>query len=228
MTEGHGAEAGAVRVPVLHVVTDDEVLGRPDFPATASALMASGGPRVALHVRGPGTDGGTLYRLAHGLAAEAFGAGALLVVNDRVDVALTAGAGAVQLGRRSLPLRDARRILGADALLGVSTHEDAEVAEAAREGAQWIFVGTIYATPSHADRPARGAEAIASARRVADGVPVLAIGGVTPERAGEVRAAGAYGVAAIRGIWDAPDPIAACGLYLEALADGARPAGAGA
>lgn len=207
-----------MRIPVLHVVTDDEVLARPDFAATAAALMEKGGGRIAVHVRGPGTDGGTLHHLAHGLAGEAFGSGALLVVNDRVDVALTAGAGAVQLGQRSLPPRDARRILGSDVLLGVSTHNDAEAAEAAADGAQWIFAGTIYATPSHADRVPRGPGAVASARRASGGVPVLAIGGVTPERVAELAAEGAHGVAAIRGIWDAPDPREAAGRYLDALA----------
>jgi thiamine-phosphate pyrophosphorylase len=207
----------ALRVPLLHVVTDDDVLRRPGFTVTAAGLMEAGGARVALHVRGPNTDGGTLYRLAHALAGASFGSGALLVVNDRVDVALTAGAGAVQLGRRSLPPRDARRILGPEALLGVSTHNDAEVAQAAAEGAHWIFVGTIYATPSHPDVRPRGPEAVASARRAAGDVPVVAIGGLTPERTPEVCAAGAYGVAAIRGIWDASDPGEAVRRFVAAL-----------
>lgn len=217
MSDAHG-RGETVPVPVLHVVTDDDVLARADFAATAATLMERGGSRIAVHVRGPGTDGGTLYRIAHGLAGAAFGSGALLVVNDRVDVALTAGAGAVQLGRRSLRPQDARRILGVEALLGVSTHSDAEAAEAAAEGAHWIFAGTIHATPSHAELEPRGPGAVAGARRASGGVPVLAIGGVTPEGVAELVAACAYGVAAIRGIWDAPDPVEAAGRYLEALA----------
>lgn len=220
MTDEHAASEA--EIPLLHAITDDEILSRPDFAATAAALMDEGGERIAVHVRGPATDGGALYRIAHALAGAAFGSGALLVVNDRVDVALTAGAGAVQLGRRSLPPRDASRILGAEVLLGVSTHSDAEVAEAVAEGAHWVFAGTIYATPSHAEWEPRGPQAVTGARSVSGGVPVLAIGGVTPERVAELAAAGAHGIAAIRGIWDAPDPRSAAGRYLEGLAGAAR------
>ncbi len=125
--------------------------------------MEAGGRRTALHVRGPHTDGGALFRLTRELLEVAATSGALLVVNDRVDVALAAGAGAVQLGRRSLPTTEARRILGPDARLGVSTHSDGEAAEAAADGAQWIFAGTIYDTPSHAESAARGPDAIVGA-----------------------------------------------------------------
>jgi thiamine-phosphate pyrophosphorylase len=111
---------------------------------------------------------------------------------------------------------EARGILGPNALLGVSTHTDEEVAEAVGEGAHWVFAGTIHATPSHAERAPRGVDAIAGACRVGRGVPVVAIGGVTPERVGVLRSAGAHGVAAIRGVWDAADPVQAVGRYLEA------------
>jgi len=205
-------------VPVLHVVTDDEVLARTGFLELAAALAEDGGSHMALHVRGPHADGGRLYDLTRALVEPVRGSGGLLVVNDRVDVALAAGAGAVQLGRRSLPPADARRILGADARLGVSTHDDMEAAEASGEGAHWIFAGTIYATPSHQGRVPRGPGAISSARAAVGGVPVLAIGGITPERVATVCRAGAHGVAAIRGIWDAPSPRDALNRYLEALA----------
>ncbi|MDT8342467.1 MAG: thiamine phosphate synthase, partial [Longimicrobiales bacterium] len=91
------------RVPPLHLVTDDAVLARPGFRGAAEAALEAGGARVALHLRGPGTNGGPLYRLAVALVPAARAAGALLLVNDRVDVAACAGADGVQLGRRSLP-----------------------------------------------------------------------------------------------------------------------------
>jgi len=219
---GAGGSAAGTPVPALHVVTDDAVLGRADFTATAASLMHVGGPRLALHVRGPRTGGGTLYRLAHGLTGAALEAGALLVVNDRVDVALAVGAHAVQLGRRSLPPRDARKVLGEEALLGVSTHDDQEVADAALDGARWIFAGTIHATPSHAAVEPRGPQAVSAACAVAGGVPIVAIGGVTPERVAALTASGAHGVAAIRGVWDAPEPREAVAVYLEALAAARR------
>jgi len=218
-----GGRPGSVtaRVPALHVVTDDDVLARAEFPGLAAALLSAGGARVALHVRGPRADGGVLYRLTRALLEPARACGALLAVNDRVDVALTAGAGAVHLGRRSLPLAEARRILGPGARVGVSTHDDEEVARAVEEGAHWVFAGTIYETPSHEASAPRGSVAVSGARAAAGGVPVLAIGGVTPERVAEVCHAGAHGVAVIRGIWDAGDPRDALGRYLDALAEAA-------
>lgn len=205
--------------PPLHLVTDDGILARPGFATLATTLLAAGGSRVALHLRGPRSDGRTLFGLAQPLGEAARTAGARLVVNDRVDVALLARADGVHLGVRSVPPEAARRVLGDDALLGVSTHADEEVAHAVSEGADWIFAGTIWASPTHPGRPGRGIGAVASAveRATPAGVPVLAIGGVTPERAAEVRDAGGHGVALIRGVWDAADPEAALTRYLEVL-----------
>jgi len=211
---------------MLHVVTDDAVLARADFRRLATALIEGGGPRVALHVRGVRTGGLRLCRVARSLVDAARAAGSLLVVNDRVDVALAVGADGAHLGRRSIPVGDARRVLGPDAGVGASAHTDDEVTEAAGLGADWIFAGTIYTSASHPGRDGRGPSAVASAtvaaRTVALSterarVPVLAIGGVTPERVAEVRGAGAYGVAAIEGIWGDADPVDALSRYLAAL-----------
>lgn len=205
--------------PALHIVTDDAVLARPDFVPTAARLLEIGGPATALHVRGPSTHAGALFGLVGSLTEVARASGALLVVNDRIDVALAAGAGGVQLGRRSLPLASARAVLRDDMEVGVSTHTDGEAAEAAAGGADWIFAGTIYPSESHPGLAGRGSEAIAGAVR-ASAVPVLAIGGVTPERVAELRGAGAHGVAVIRGIWEAASPDEALSRYLQALREG--------
>jgi thiamine-phosphate diphosphorylase len=201
-------------LPVLHVVTDDDVLARKDFGAVAAALLTAHGRRVAVHVRGPATDGRTLHRLAGRLAGVAAEAGALLLVNDRADVALAVGAAGVQLGARSLPLGAARR-LRTGWVLGASVHDPAEAETAADEGADFLVLGTIWPTATHPDRPGAGCELIAEVvGRVA--APVVAIGGVTPARAVEAREAGAAGVAAIRGVWQARDPVAAVRAYMEA------------
>jgi thiamine-phosphate diphosphorylase len=208
------APSGAVdRVPSLHVVTDDQVLARPDFPELASRMLRRGRGRIALHLRGPWTSGAQLHRLALTLV----GYGESVVVNDRVDVALVTGLRRVHLGARSVPPRIARAILGEGARLGVSTHSVSAVRDAAQEGADWIFVGTIYPTPSHPGDPGRGVGAVKEATRVAPDVPVLAIGGVGPEHVREARLAGGHGVAVIRGIWGALDPLAALNEYLEML-----------
>ena len=209
---------GSGRVPRLHVVTDDDVLAAADFPVVSRALVAAGGGGVALHVRGPRTSGRRLHTITSDLLANAAHSGAWLVVNDRVDVALATGARAVHLGRRSLPVVEARRILGEEARIGVSCHTPDEAAGASREGADWIFAGTTYATPSHRGREGCGPEGVHRASVAARGVPVLAIGGVTAERVSELVAAGAHGVAVVRGVWSAPDPVVALKEFLQELA----------
>ncbi|MCG6956356.1 MAG: thiamine phosphate synthase, partial [Gemmatimonadetes bacterium] len=206
------------RLPRLHVVTDDDVLAASDFPGVARTLLAVGSEQIALHVRGPRTGGGRLLAVASELREGAAHSGAWLVVNDRADVALIAGLRAVHLGRRSLPVSEVRRILGRQARLGVSTHTPQESAQGALDGADWIFAGTTYATPTHPGREGWGPEGVRRAVVAARGVPVIAIGGVTVERVTEVVAAGAHGVAVVRGVWGAADPVAALEKYVEALA----------
>lgn len=212
-----GAATGG-RVPVLHVVTDDRVLAAPGFSAAARALLRRGGPGVALHVRGPATAGGRLWELAGPLAEVAAESGALLVVNDRVDVAVAVSAGGVHLGRRSLPVAEARSLVGPDTVVGVSIHAGPEAAEAASQGADWAFAGNVYATGSHPGAPAKGPALVRDAVAAAPRLAVLAIGGVTPARVAELMRAGAHGVAVIRGVWGSPDPSRALDEYQRALA----------
>jgi thiamine-phosphate diphosphorylase len=82
-----------------------------------------------------------------------------------------------------------------------------EAAAAVQEGADYLMVGTVYESASHPDRPAAGVDLVRQTSRL--GIPVIAIGGITPDRTAEVREAGAYGVAAIRALWEAADPAAA-------------------
>jgi thiamine-phosphate pyrophosphorylase len=214
-------------VPRLHLITDDDVLARADFRDVAGALMEAAGAGVALHLRGPHTGGRVLHAAAAALRETARASGAWLVVNDRVDVALTAGLDAVQLGRRSLPPAAARRVLGSTVRVGVSTHVPQEVTEAVVEGADWIFVGTMYATPSHPGREGSGPAGMRAAAAVAGRTPLVAIGGVTVARVPELLRSGAHGVAVVRGVWQAPDPRTASRDYLEALASGSCMDGAG-
>ena len=201
--------------PRLHVVTDDAVLRRPDFHGAALEVLEEGGARIAFHVRGPGCTGAEVYRIARALAPTAEAFGVRLLVNDRVDVALALGLSGVHLGRRSVPPQVARELLGAQALLGVSTHSDAELAEAAQGGADYVFAGAIYPTESHPGGPARGLDALEAV--APDGPPVLAIGGIDVPRVADVMAAGAHGMAVIGGVWGAPHPRGAVIRYLHAL-----------
>lgn len=202
-------------IPWLHVVTDDRVLARPDFEAAALEVLHAGGARVALHVRGPRTPGRAVYEAAAALKLPAGRVGAWLVVNDRVDVALALGTRHVHLGARSIPPIVARRLLGSDARVGRSVHS---VREAGGEGGEidYLFAGTVFATPSHAEAVPGG---VGMVRAIADAgpAPVVAIGGITPRRVGRVIRSGARGVAAIRAVWDAPSPAGGVQRFLDVL-----------
>jgi thiamine-phosphate pyrophosphorylase len=201
------------RIPPLHVVTDDEVVARGDFLDRARRILGAGGAEVAFHLRAPRGSGRRTYDLAASLRPMAADAGALLIVNDRVDVALAAEADGAHAGARGMAAADARRLLGPDRLLGVSVHSVDEARDAMRGEADFLLAGTIWETPSH---PGRRGAGIGLIREIAAlGIPVIAIGGVTQARAVEARDAGAAGVAVIRGVWDAPDPAEAVNEYLK-------------
>jgi len=188
----------------LHAITDERVAGRADLSQRATALAAGARDRLTLHARGPALTGRELYTLARRMMDLC--PRAHLFVNDRVDVALAVRAHGVQLRRTSLAPAEARA-LGPDWWIGRSVHDADEARAAQAAGADYLVVGPVFATATHPDRPPLGARALEQITRI--GLPVIAIGGVTPERIASLRAAGAYGVAAITGLWDATDPAAA-------------------
>jgi thiamine-phosphate pyrophosphorylase len=201
-------------IPPLHVVTDDAVVARADFLGRAGEVLAAGGASVALHLRAPLASGRRVYELAVRLMEMARATGSLLAVNDRVDVALAVPVHAIQLGRRSLAAADARRLLGDAMRIGASVHTEDEARKAVGAGVDWLLAGSIYPTASHPGHAGAGGGLIE--RAAAAGWPVIAIGGVTPERVCDLRGAGAAGIAAIRGIWDQPSPGSAARAYIEA------------
>ena len=141
----------------------------------------------------------------------------LVVVNDRVDVALAVGADGVQRTHASLALSDIAAIAKNRLLVGASSHSLEDSIEAEKGGADWITFGPVYDTPSK--RIYGTPQGLAALERVAHAVrvPVIAIGGITPERVREVRAAGARGVAVISAILTAASPALATRRFLEAL-----------
>lgn len=200
-----------IDVPTVHAVTDDAVLANSGFVAHASALLRVLGSAVAVHLRGRDTPAARLLALAERLAPLQAETDGWIVVNDRADVAAAAVARAVQLRRGSLSIEDVRRV-SARLVCGVSVHEVNEASAALAAGARWVIAGNVFETPSHPDRVGRGEAFVRDI--AATGACVIAIGGITPERAASVRAAGAHGVAAIRGIWYAADPVLAARAYL--------------
>ena len=202
------------RVPALHAVTSDEIVARPDFLDRAQSVMRSGGANVAVHLRTTRLGGRALHELAIHLAALQNETGAWLIINDRADVALTAGARGVQLTSRSMLPADGRH--AAPGLsIGASVHSMEDAAKAVEASVQWLVAGHVVESEPHPDQDGRGItfiERLAAAHRV----PVIAIGGVRPEHVAMLRAAGAYGVAAIRGVWHARDAGAAVIEYVSA------------
>ncbi|MGH7509622.1 MAG: thiamine phosphate synthase [Gemmatimonadales bacterium] len=192
-------------LPRVHAFTDGAVLSTPDFGVRAAAI-AAGGAAVALHARDRASTAALLAATASRLAALARPPEAAVFVNGRPDIAAAIGAQGVQLGAGDLSPADARRVLP-HGWIGRSVHSVEEASEAVEEGADFLVVGSIYETPTHPDRRAAGPELVRETARL--GRPVIAIGGVTAQRAVELKAAGAYGVAAIRALWHAPDPAAA-------------------
>ena len=190
----------AAPLPRLHAITDERVARRQDLDTVAQQLAAGGGHDLAFHARGRGLSGLAHYELAVRLSAYP---PARLFVNDRLDVALAAGAGGVQLAGGSLDPEHARR-LNPTWWIGKSVHDLPEACAAQAAGADYLLVGPVFCTATHPAHDPLGPGPLAAI--VGLGLPVIAIGGVTPQRVPELRAAGVYGVAAIRALWDAADP----------------------
>ena len=222
-------------VPILHAVTNDEIVGRGNFLERARTVMRTAGERGALQLRAPRMaqrDSSRFVELALTLAEEQSRTGAWLVINDRVDVALIVCARGVQLTRRSLDVADAVRVVveraaecGADphAGIGASVHSLEEGIAARLAGATWGVVSDVLA--AHAlppDEPeanrstSEGGPALLDRLVRFSGIPIVTIGGIVPQHVAPLRRLGVRGVAAIRGIWDADDSERAVSDYLSA------------
>ena len=202
--------------PALHVVTDDEVLSRPDFLTHATELLVVLQWRLALHIRGKATSTANLFNAVNALAAKAQYVGTHLIVNERVDIALAFERAGVQLGARSLPVERARELLPRPRRIGFSAHSAEEAVRAENAGADFILAGTIYTTATHPDVIPGG---IGLLSEIVDGcsVPVIAIGGIEADKVQEVLSTGAYGVAVIRAVWNARDPVQAAEKLVKML-----------
>lgn len=161
----------------------------------ADAFLDAGAP--VLQLRHKRADDRTLLGWARELVQRAHARRALVIVNDRLDIALAAGADGVHLGQDDLPLREAKRVVSAlraegGFLVGVSTHDDEEVRQAREGGADYVGFGPVFGTSSKVDAlTVRGVERLRAGVRVAGAMPVVAIGGVTLENAPQVALAGA-------------------------------------
>jgi thiamine-phosphate pyrophosphorylase len=178
-----------------------------DVVALAAAMLAGGARLLQLRAKRATTR--ELLALARAVRAHAERAGALLILNDRADVARLVDTG-VHLGQDDLPPAAARAILGPRAVIGFSTHNLAQLDAAVRAGdADYLAFGPIFATRSKEQPdPTQGVAGLAAARARCP-LPLVAIGGITAETFPTVRATGADAIAVIGAIAGAADPIAA-------------------
>jgi thiamine-phosphate pyrophosphorylase len=197
----------------LYVVTE----GGHDAPRVVDVVRAAcdGGADV-VQLRRKGEEGLALLRLAERCRAVTAAAGVVFVVNDRLDVAMACGADGVHLGQDDLPLSAARSLWPAG-LVGRSTHSLEQALAAQAEGADYIGVGPVFATPTKPGRPAVGLglvrDAAASVR-----IPWFAIGGIDATTLPSVLDAGARRVAVVRAVCSASDVAAAARSLRAAMA----------
>ena len=188
--------------------------GRPLASALRQACLA--GVR-AVQIREKDLDTPDLLALTRSVLKELGACRPLVMVNGNLEVTLASGAQGVHLPERSVPVRMARAKLPTGTLVARSTHSLKAARKAEAEGADFITFGPVYDTPSKAAYgPAKGLRDLAETVRAVT-IPVFALGGVTPGRAGQCLEAGAHGVAAISAVLSQPDIPAAVGAFEKAL-----------
>ena len=202
----------------LYAILDRSVARDRELPELLEAVLAGGGRLVQL--REKTMPLAELLPLAQRLVRRCREVGATLIVNDRADLALAAGAHGLHVGQDDLPARNARALLAPGMILGVSTHDPEQARHAVRDGADYVAVGSIFPTTTKAGFQLVGPDLI---RRVRPDVPVplVGIGGITAENAPAVLAAGADAVAVISALCAASDPEAATRGFLARIAPGA-------
>ncbi len=201
--------------PRLYAIIDPTLLTVSELDL-AEALAGSGVELI--QYRNKTASSRQFFEISRQLSSALGPRGVRLIVNDRPDIALLAGAGGVHVGQDDLSVEDARAICGPDRWVGVSTHTLEQLAAAERTSADYIAFGPIFptATKKNPD-PVVGTELLRKARQMTK-KPLVAIGGITLERAAEVYRAGADSLAVIRDLICAQDPGARAREYLAVAA----------
>ncbi len=179
----------------LYAILDETLIVRGNPRKAARSLVECGVGVIQYRAKKAGA--GYMLEAAAAINEECSKCGALFIVNDRADVAMISGAPGVHVGQDDLPVSACRKVMGEDAVVGVSTHSEEEIEAAVRNGADYIGYGPVFGT-STKENPLepRGLDALAEVVSSVD-IPVVAIGGINVENIGEVRKAGAAGAAVI-------------------------------
>ncbi|MDR4494462.1 MAG: thiamine phosphate synthase [Nitrospirales bacterium] len=203
-------------LPRLYLITDRHQTAQRPLASVLTQVLEAGGRFIQLREKDLTTR--ALCRLARDLTPILSAHHAQWIINDRIDLALALCTSGVHLRTSSLPTAVARRLLGPEQLIGVSTHSLDEIKAAESEGADFVVLGPMYDTLSkrmYGDP--LGLNILENACRRSR-IPIYAIGGVTPERVPELRESGAYGVAVISSILQAPHIAQTTKTFLDLLA----------
>lgn len=207
-------------LPPLYAVCDADAGAQAGWtlPDLAAALLDGGATMLQLRAKQAGSR--DFLAATDAVMARATAYGAMVIVNDRADVARLAGAAGVHVGQEDLAPADVRRVIGADAVLGLSTHTPSQLEQAVIEPVNYVAIGPVFGTATKdTGYDAVGLELVRRAAAIARpaGLPVVAIGGITLERAGDVIAAGATSVAVIGDLLVGNAPAARARAFLERL-----------
>lgn len=195
-------------IPRLYAIVDADVLaGQGVEPRELAGELRAAGVRLVQYRNKAGSPQEVLRGAA--LLREVFaGAGATVILNDRPDLALLVGCDGVHVGQEDLPPNDARRVIGAGKIVGVSTHNDEQVREADASDADYIAIGPVFGTVTkHNPDPVVGLDGVRQARRLTR-KPLVAIGGITRANARSVTEAGVDSVAVISALFAPGETVA--------------------
>jgi thiamine-phosphate pyrophosphorylase len=204
----------------LYVICDADACDRAGWTLVDFAAACIDGGATFLQVRAKGASGAWLLEAATAVVRRAEAAGALVVVNDRADLARLAGARGVHVGQTDLSPAAVRAVVGPEVVVGRSTHTPGQYEAAFGEPVDYVALGPVFATATKATGcDVVGLEGVraAAARTLARGLPLVAIGGITLDRARSVRDSGAQSIAVISDLLATGDPAGRVREFLRAL-----------
>lgn len=200
----------------LYVITDEALAG--GLPHAVIAQRAVDGGATAIQLRDKGRSCKELVLIGREIHAITRKAGALFIVNDRLDIAFTCGADGVHLGQGDLRCDTARQLAPQGFIIGISVGSAEEAVDAEQAGADYVALSPIFSTNSKGDAGPGHGLALLKEIRAAISIPVIAIGGIGPDNAGQVIDAGADGIAVISAVVSQPDITAAARGLAEIVA----------
>jgi thiamine-phosphate pyrophosphorylase len=202
----------------LHAIVDVDMAARVGWtPPDLARAYLDGGARL-LQIRAKQQSSATFLDLCDEIVRLAVPYAAVVIVNDRADLAVMANAQGVHVGQDDLPPADARRLVGPDRIVGFSTHSVPQIEAAIREPISYLAVGPVFGTKTkNTGYSAVGLDLVSTAVRLAKGIPVVAIGGITLDTAESVLQAGATSVAVIGDLLTEGNPQARVAAYLQRI-----------